>query len=73
MASESKSLQELYRDERNKPTAAQSFVTRIARVTRKSEITVRFWRAGYTEPDVLTKKGIAQYLKKPISTLFPKK
>lgn len=69
---ESKSLRELYQDERRKPTAAQAFVSKIAALTCKSEITVRFWLAGYVEPDDLTKKVISRHFKIPISTLFPK-
>lgn len=59
---------EIYNKHRD---AGAAFVTAIAQVTCKSEITVRQWLYGTQKPDKLTKSVIADYLGSDIDTLFP--
>ena len=56
---------DFYNEAKNKPSPAQSFVTEIASVTKKSEISVRRWLHGQCEPDELTKSVLSKYLKCP--------
>ena len=41
-----KTFRNLYEDEKKKPTAAQLFVSRVATLTKRSEVTVRMWISG---------------------------
>ncbi|MCD7962925.1 MAG: hypothetical protein LUF90_05095 [Rikenellaceae bacterium] len=47
------------------------FVKRIAKLTCRSEATVRMWLSGRQKPDELAKKIIAQELGIPSELLFP--
>ena len=69
---ETRTFRELYEAEKDKPTAAQAFITRIAKLTKRSEMTVRFWIAGRQTPDELAQSVIAKELDVPVEELFPK-
>lgn len=49
-----KTFRNLYEDEKKKPTAAQLFVSRVATLTKRSEVTVRMWISGQQVPDHLS-------------------
>lgn len=54
-------------------TPATAFVREIAEVTKKSEIAVRRWLSGDTEPDALTQQVIADHFNTTPDALFPQK
>nr|DAI42414.1 MAG TPA: SOS-response transcriptional repressor [Caudoviricetes sp.] len=64
-------FKELYEQELHKPTHATLFVQRIAKVTKRQEMTVRMWLAGRQQPDELVKSIIAQELGVDANSLFP--
>ncbi len=57
---------------KKKPTAAQLFVSRVATLTKRSEVTVRMWISGQQVPDELAKSVIAQEFGADVNSLFPK-
>lgn len=67
-----KTFRNLYEDEKKKPTAAQLFVSRVAALTKRSEVTVRMWISGQQVPDELAKSVIAQEFGADVNSLFPK-
>lgn len=50
----------------------KEFVAEIAILCKCAESTVRAWLSGTQQPDPLKRSIIAEYLKKPEETLFPK-
>ena len=70
---EKKTLVELYEDELKKPTPAKAFVTQIASITCRSEMTVRMWLMGRQSPDELAKRVLAEKLGVDQKVLFPEK
>lgn len=52
-------------------TPKTAWVRRIAEVTRKKEITVKLWLAGYRAPGELEREVIAKELGVPAEGLFP--
>lgn len=64
---------DIYKREKAKPTPAQSFILRIARLTKKSENTVKMWVCGAQEPHPLEKEVIAQHFGLSAQELFPPK
>lgn len=67
-----KSFIELYNESKSKPTPAQEFVAEVARITHRSETTVRMWLAGNQIPDTLVQSVIADHFGVGIEGLFPK-
>lgn len=68
-------LIELYQQAKNqeRPIApATAFIRKVAEVTKKSEIAVRRWLSGETEPDALTQEVLAKHFNTTPSQLFPK-
>lgn len=68
-------LAELYQHakEMERPvTPATAFVREIADLTKKSEIAVRRWLSGDSEPDALTQEVIAKHFNSTPQQLFPK-
>ena len=68
-------LAERYQQAKNqaRPIApATAFVREIAEVTKKSELAVRRWLAGETEPDALTQEVLAKHFNTTPDELFPK-
>ena len=68
-------LAELYQHAKNqaRPVApATAFVREIMEVTKKSEIAVRRWLSGETEPAALTQEVLAKHLDTTPEILFPK-
>lgn len=68
---ERKTFRELYEEERIKPTAAQKFVTEVAELTKRAEMTVRMWLSGKQVPDDLAKSIIASKYGVDVNGLFP--
>ena len=68
---ENKTLKELYLEEKEKPTPAQLFVTRIAEITCREESTVRQWLSGIQNPNQRAKERIAAALGADVDVLFP--
>lgn len=64
-------FQELYQQEKAKPTAAEQFITRVAKVCECAEYTVRMWIAGKQVPNKLAQKVLADELGVDINDLFP--
>ena len=67
----SKSFIELYNESKSKPTPAQEFVAEVARITHRSEVTVRMWLAGNQIPDALVQSVIADHFGVDMAGLFP--
>lgn len=67
-----KTFKQLYDEEKSKVTPAQSFITNVAKITHRSENTVRMWLVGRQIPDDLAKSIIAEHYKCNAETLFPK-
>ena len=51
---------------------ATAFIREVADVTKKSEIAVRRWLSGESEPDELAKSVLAQHFNTTPDELFPK-
>lgn len=66
-------FRECYLKEKAKPTPAQSFVAEIARITMRSENTVKMWVNGLQVPDTLAQSIISEKLGVSVSQLFPPK
>ena len=64
-------LKELYENEKQQQTPAQSFVERVANAARASEATVRSWLCGSRNPDQLAKEAIAKEFGTTVDELFP--
>lgn len=72
-------LKELYNRENAKrrqlpPTPGQTFITEIARITKKSEIAVRRWLSDSKTscvPDALTQTVLAEHFNTTPEELFP--
>lgn len=67
-------LLERYQQAKNqeRPIApATAFIREIAQVTKKSEIAVRRWLSGESEPDTLTKTVLAKHFNTTPDSLFP--
>lgn len=64
-------IKELYAQAKMSATPAQVFVTELANITKKSEITVRRWLSGETVPDTLTRSIIAKHFNSTEEELFP--
>ncbi len=69
----SKTFKQLYVAEVRKPTPAQKFIAEVAKITCKTELTVRMWIYGRQSPDDLTKYVIAQHFGGSVKELFPEK
>lgn len=70
-------FKEIYQKERSKdkgyPTPSRSFIKKMARLTKKTESTVKMWLYGDQTPDELSKSVISSHFNIPSSELFPKK
>lgn len=69
-------LLELYQQakQQHRPVApATAFIREVACVTKKSELAVRRWLSGETEPDQLTKAVLADHFGTSPDILFPPK
>ena len=71
MSMNKKSFKELYEEEKKKPTSAQIFVSDVAKLTKRSEATVRMWISGRQVPDELAQNMIADKFNVDVETLFP--
>lgn len=63
-------LAEIYFSIKEKPTPASTFVKELAKVTHRSETSVRKWIAGDIIPDINTQILIAEHLGVEVKTLF---
>lgn len=71
--SNNKTFIELYNESKSKPTPAQEFVSEVARITHRSEMTVRMWLSGKQIPDALVLSVIADHFNVDMAGLFPEK
>ena len=71
MSMNKKSFRDLYEEEKKKPTSAQIFVSDVAKLTKRSEATVRMWISGRQVPDELAQSLIAEKFNVDAETLFP--
>ena len=72
---EGKTFIEIYNERAKRPplpTPRKEFVSQIAKLTRRSEFTVRMWCMGRQQPDALAQSVISKELKIPAETLFPR-
>lgn len=60
----------LYKEACLQPTAAQRFISDIAALTSRSEVTVKAWAYGSQTPDPLVRSVIANYLGAEADSLF---
>ena len=71
MSMNKKSFRDLYEEEKKKPTSAQIFISDVAKLTKRSEATVRMWISGRQVPDELAQSMIAEKFNVDVETLFP--
>ena len=71
MSMNKKSFRDLYEEEKKKPTSAQIFISDVAKLTKRSEATVRMWISGRQVPDELAQNMIAEKFNVDVETLFP--
>lgn len=71
--SKNKSFIELYNESKSKPTPAQEFVAEVAKITHRSEVTVKMWLCGNQIPDALVQSVIAEHFGVDVAGLFPTK
>lgn len=65
-----KTFIELYTERKNEPTPAQKFITEVAELTHRSEMTVRMWISGVQVPDPNVSKVIGMHFNVDPDTLF---
>lgn len=63
---------DIFREEKAKPKPEQAFISEVAKLTCKSQITVKRWCEGKVTPDALTQKILAEHFKVDADILFPK-
>ena len=68
-----KTFFDLYNEQKSKPTPAQEFVSEVAKITRRTENTVRMWLSGQQTPDALAQSIIAEHFGVNVDYLFPKR
>lgn len=68
-----RSLINMYKRLRRKPTPPSLFVKKLAELTHRSESSVRKWLSGEVEPDMAVKEILSDYFNTPIEVLFPPK
>ena len=68
-----KTFFDLYNAQKSKPTPAQEFVSEVAKITRRTETTVRMWLSGQQTPDALAQSIIAEHFGVNVDYLFPKR
>lgn len=66
-----KTFAELYNEQKSKPTPAQVFLAEVARITHRSEVTVKMWLTGQQVPDTLVQSVIADHFGVAMEGLFP--
>ncbi|MCM1075996.1 MAG: hypothetical protein NC411_01385 [Bacteroides sp.] len=64
-------FKDLYLQEKEKPTPAQTFIEDIAELTKRSTNTIRMWLQGKQIPDALAQSLIAEKYNIEVSSLFP--
>ena len=65
-----KTFKELYEERKNAPTPAQQFIAEVAKLTDRSEITVKMWLYGGQVPDPNVSKVIGMHFNVDPDTLF---
>lgn len=68
-----KTFHDLYNEQKSKPTPAQEFISEVAKITRRTETTVRMWLSGQQTPDALAQSIIAEHFGVNVDYLFPKR
>lgn len=67
------SLTEHYEAAKASPSPCQQLVSKLAKLTNRSEETVIKWLRGKTIPEVNTQKILSDYFDTPVEDLFPEK
>lgn len=57
---------------KNQPTPLQDFIAEVAKLTHRSEGTVKMWMWGKQVPDDLTKSVLAKHFGTSAEALFPR-
>ena len=70
---EEKTFYELYNEQKQKKTPAQEFVAEVAKITHRTETTVRMWLAGQQVPDALAQSIIGEHFGVSVDGLFPER
>lgn len=63
-------LQELYQQEKKKPTPGAKFIMKIAEAAKVKEAAAQQWVTGARMPRALAREKIAEVLGKPVCELF---
>ena len=64
-------FKDYYQQAKNEQTAAQKFIAEIARITGRTEISIRKWLSGENVPENETKQILAEHFDVPANELFP--
>lgn len=67
-----KTFRQIYMERKSEPTPAQRFITEVAELTNRSEITVRMWLAGTQIPDPNVSRVIGMHFNVEPDSLFAK-
>lgn len=65
-----KTFKQLYTERKNEPTPAQQFISEVAKLTNRSELTVRMWLFGGQVPDPNVSKVIGMHFNVEPDSLF---
>lgn len=64
-------LQELYQQEKKKPTPGAKFIAKIAEAAKVKESAAQQWVTGARMPRALAREKISEVLGNPVCELFP--
>ena len=67
-----KTFKELYEERKNAPTPAQQFIAEVAKLTDRSEMTVKMWLYGVQIPDPNVSRVIGAHFGIEPTSLFAK-
>lgn len=65
------SLKDLYEERKKAPNPAKQLIEEIARITNRSELTVRLWISGHHVPEAIITKVIADHFHIDPDYIFP--
>ena len=63
-------MKDLYNEAKSEPTPAQKFISEVAELTNRSELTVRMWLFGGQIPDSNVSRVIGAHFGVDPDTLF---
>ncbi len=65
------SLTKLYKEKLSEPSPAKQLIKEIAKLTERSQLTVRLWLSGKHKPEPLIQRIIAEHFNIDVEYLFP--